>query len=186
MNGRCHSPARPSLRHVSAGADGGWVLEPGVWRADPGRGLLLAAKREPEGMGVQSSTSRNVCGRSPGHHCSPLAHAPAPASLGTRRGSCLSRFARLTRPGHGLQEQAHSPPPPPPPPQPKQAHMPHPLQLPPSPPPTPAGWHLPHLLLPLTPPTGAGSGEASGTDTGGRPTCRGGAETTAEPHGPCN
>ena len=58
----CHSPAHPSLKHVSASADGGWVLEPGVWRANLGRGLLLAARRRPEGMGVRKSATRNACG----------------------------------------------------------------------------------------------------------------------------
>lgn len=47
--GLCHSPAPPSLRFVCAGVDGGWVLEPGVWRVGTGRGLLSAAKRQPEG-----------------------------------------------------------------------------------------------------------------------------------------
>ena len=67
-DGPRHSPARPSLRHVSATAGGGWVLERGVWRADPGRGLLLAARRQPEGMGVRNSATGNVRGRSLGHH----------------------------------------------------------------------------------------------------------------------
>ena len=32
-------PAFPSLRHVSARVDGSWVLELGLWRSEPGRGL---------------------------------------------------------------------------------------------------------------------------------------------------
>ena len=52
-----------------------WVLECGVWRADPGRGQLLAVRRQPEGTGVRSSTTRNAQGASPDptteakHHC---------------------------------------------------------------------------------------------------------------------
>ena len=30
-DGPCHSPVHPSLRRVSAGVNGGWVLECGVW-----------------------------------------------------------------------------------------------------------------------------------------------------------
>ena len=33
---------------VSSDADKGWVLERGVQRADPGRGLQLAVRRHPE------------------------------------------------------------------------------------------------------------------------------------------
>ena len=44
-------PALPTDR-VSTGADKGWVLKCGVWRADPGRGLLWAVSRQPEGPGV--------------------------------------------------------------------------------------------------------------------------------------
>ena len=54
-DGPCHSPACPSLRRVSTGAHGGWGLERGVWRADLGRGLLLAVRRQPEGIGLRSS-----------------------------------------------------------------------------------------------------------------------------------
>ena len=44
------------LSWVSSGAHGSWVLPRGVWRADPTRGLLLAARRQPEGIGVRRST----------------------------------------------------------------------------------------------------------------------------------
>ena len=37
-------PSCPSLRGVSTGADRSWVLEHGVYRIGPGRGLPLAAK----------------------------------------------------------------------------------------------------------------------------------------------
>ena len=62
-DGLCHSPARPSLRGVSAGVHRGWVLEHEVWRAVPGRELLLT-----QGMGVRSSSTRNARGGSPDHH----------------------------------------------------------------------------------------------------------------------
>ena len=69
-DGTYHSPAHPSLRGVSTVADGGWVLEHGVWRIDSGRGLLLAAGRQPEGMRVRKSATKNVCGGNPEHHSS--------------------------------------------------------------------------------------------------------------------
>ena len=56
-NGPCHSPACPSLRHVSIRVNGGWVLKRGVWGADPGRGLRLAVRRQPVGTGVRSSAT---------------------------------------------------------------------------------------------------------------------------------
>ena len=56
----CHSPARPSLRHVSAGVRGGWGLEHEVWRVDLGKALLLAVRRQPEGTGMRSSATRNI------------------------------------------------------------------------------------------------------------------------------
>ena len=47
------------------GADGGWGQEHGVWGANPGRGLPLAAsRRQPEGSEVRKPTSMFVEG-----HC---------------------------------------------------------------------------------------------------------------------
>ena len=50
-----HSVLTPALptqpERVSTAADKGWVLECGVWRADPGRGLKLAVRKCPERMG---------------------------------------------------------------------------------------------------------------------------------------
>ena len=103
-HGLCHSPAHPSLCHESPGAEGDWVLESGVWSVDPGRGQLLAVKRQPEGTGVRSSTVRKVCRSSLGHHrgkasllsgmqgaeppLQPLSHPSASStSTGTGRGS---------------------------------------------------------------------------------------------------
>lgn len=45
LDGVCHSSTHPSLKCGSASVDGGWGLERGVWRIDPGRGLLLAMKK---------------------------------------------------------------------------------------------------------------------------------------------
>ena len=45
-------PCTPSLRHASACADGGWVLKLGIQRSDPGRGLGLAAWKQPKGARV--------------------------------------------------------------------------------------------------------------------------------------
>ena len=51
---RLLTPALPTQpERVSTTADKGWVLECGVWRADPGRGLQLAVRKHPEGMGVR-------------------------------------------------------------------------------------------------------------------------------------
>ena len=68
VHGLCHHPADPRLSRVSPVAEGSWVLESGVWSMDPGRGHLLAVKRQPEGTGVRSSTTGKVCRKSPGHH----------------------------------------------------------------------------------------------------------------------
>ena len=38
VHGPCYSPAHSSPSCVSHGVEGDWVLESGVWRADPGRG----------------------------------------------------------------------------------------------------------------------------------------------------
>ena len=65
--GQCHLPALPRLRQVSAGVCGGWVLKLGLQPTDPGRGLGLAAWRQPEGAGVWSKLQPRVCaGRSLG------------------------------------------------------------------------------------------------------------------------
>ena len=50
----------PSLRLEATSGGRGWVLKSGFRRADPRRGLLLAAQRHPEGMGVRGSTARNA------------------------------------------------------------------------------------------------------------------------------
>ena len=57
------SPLRPSLRHVSTGAHRGW-------KADLGRGLPLAATRQPEVAGVRSSATENTHRGSRDHHTS--------------------------------------------------------------------------------------------------------------------
>ena len=46
------TPALPTQpEKVSSTADKGWVLECGIWRADPARGQRLAMRRHPEGTG---------------------------------------------------------------------------------------------------------------------------------------
>lgn len=52
----------PSLRCVSTGTDWGLCSETWVWKANPERGLLSAAKRQPEGTGVRKSITLNACG----------------------------------------------------------------------------------------------------------------------------
>ena len=96
----------PSLRHESMSADQGWMLDRGGGNTDPGKGPLLAVRRQPEGTEMRSSTSGNACGRSLDHHRSkvPLLsdvqrpglpikffpQAQAPASMDTREGSSWS------------------------------------------------------------------------------------------------
>ena len=68
-------PERVSTSRVSTTADKGWVLERGLWRADPGRGLRLATRRHPEGMGGREELCKwDACGGSlhrqgTEHHC---------------------------------------------------------------------------------------------------------------------
>ena len=75
------SPALPtqserlSTSKVSFTADKGWVLEHGLWRAGPGRGLRLATRRHPEGTGGREELCKwDACGGSLRHqskecHC---------------------------------------------------------------------------------------------------------------------
>lgn len=104
---RLLSPALPTQpERVSTAAHKGWVLECGVWRADPGRGLRLAVRRHPEGTGGREELcKRDACGGSLNHqrsraallsdaqreepHCSLSAPVPVPASPDTRNGSHL-------------------------------------------------------------------------------------------------
>lgn len=44
----CCCPVHPSLRSSSAEVGGGWVLRLGLQRSDPGRGLGVAVRRQPE------------------------------------------------------------------------------------------------------------------------------------------
>ena len=47
---RVLTPAVPTQpERVSTAAEKGWVLKCGIWRADPGRGLLWAMRRHPAG-----------------------------------------------------------------------------------------------------------------------------------------
>ena len=101
------TPALPTQpEKVSSTADKGWVLEPGVWRADPGRGLWLAVRRHPEGTGGREELCKwDACGGSLNHQrsraallsdalraeppCSLSAPVPVLASPGNRNGSQL-------------------------------------------------------------------------------------------------
>ena len=49
-DGPCHSLVCFSLGNVSASVHRGWELEHGDWRANSGRGLLLDARRQPQGV----------------------------------------------------------------------------------------------------------------------------------------
>ena len=56
------TPALPTQpERVATAADKGWVLECGVWRADPGRGLWLAVRRHPEGTGGREELCKREC-----------------------------------------------------------------------------------------------------------------------------
>ena len=52
-------PTQPE--RVSAAVDKGWVLKCGVWRADPGRGMLWVVRRHPEGTGVREELYKLEC-----------------------------------------------------------------------------------------------------------------------------
>ena len=56
----------PRLGHVSAGAHEGWELERGDWRANPGLRLLLAVRRQPEGIGGEEIHNREYLWRKAG------------------------------------------------------------------------------------------------------------------------
>ena len=59
---------------VSSDADKDCVPKRGVRRADPGRGLRLALRRHPEGMGVREELyKRDACGGSLNHQRSRVA-----------------------------------------------------------------------------------------------------------------
>ena len=51
-DGQYCRPVLPSLRPLSTRMGRGWVLKPGLWRSDPGRGPGLAIQRQPEEGGV--------------------------------------------------------------------------------------------------------------------------------------
>lgn len=86
--GPSHNTVCPSLKSVSISVDGGWVLECRIWREGPGRGLLLAPRRQLEGTGERSSTTRNA------HEGSPDSHRNEPP--------CLSYMQRMGPPLHSL------------------------------------------------------------------------------------
>ena len=118
--GPCYYPSCPSLRCVSFGTEGGWVLEHRVWRADPEKQQLMAAKRLSEGMGMRSFTSGKICERTLDHHQSstpllsgaegagpPLqTHSPCTSAClhGPKSDAHLNR---LTHPSHPGLQQSH-------------------------------------------------------------------------------
>lgn len=95
------SPLRPSLRHVSTGAHRGW-------KADLGRGLPLAATRQPEVAGVRSSATENTHRGSRDHHTSEaplLSDVPRvgpPLSLSPEWRPYLPRHLEGLQPGQAL------------------------------------------------------------------------------------
>ena len=52
----CAQPCAPQPQTCVSPCGRGTGVERGVWRADPTTGLLLAARRQPEGIGVRCST----------------------------------------------------------------------------------------------------------------------------------
>ena len=102
-----HCPAHPSLRCMLTGMGGDRVLECGVWRTDPERKLLMAAKRQSDRAGEwipqlgmftkEARAAREVrchcwvAGQGWSRHRSLFSHVSASASAGSRRGCCLNR-----------------------------------------------------------------------------------------------
>ena len=70
-DGQCRCPALPSLRGASAGTGRGWVLELGLQRSDPERGLGAAVWKKAQGggwgAGICVTTTEGVCRGSPDH-----------------------------------------------------------------------------------------------------------------------
>lgn len=62
MHGMCHSFECPSQICVFPGEEGGWVLESGVWRVDPGRGQLLLVRKEPGAVRRRGFTAGRIGG----------------------------------------------------------------------------------------------------------------------------
>ena len=61
-------PCPPNLKGTPTAADKWWVLKCGVRTSDPGRGLRLALRRHPEGMGAREELyKRDACGGSLNH-----------------------------------------------------------------------------------------------------------------------
>lgn len=56
--------AMPCVPHPEMCARG-WVLECRVWRANSGRGLLLAMRRQPEGTRVRGSATIMIVEKAP-------------------------------------------------------------------------------------------------------------------------
>lgn len=82
MHGTCHSCECPSQICVFPGEEGGWVLESGVWRVDPGRGQLFVVEKEPGEVRRRGSTAENWRG-SLGHlrgqvHCQVASRGQGP------------------------------------------------------------------------------------------------------------
>ena len=111
----------PSLSLVSPVVKGGWVLERGGWGVGLGGDHL---KRQPEGTGVRSSTTRKICRKSPGHHRSKVSLlsgtqgvgspwqplSPPISSLVSRSTGRDSHLSRLTCPSsQGLLHRLRGP-----------------------------------------------------------------------------
>ena len=89
-----HTPAWVFHLQVQQGmGTGKWDLE-----SRPGRRQLLAVKRQPEGKGLKSSTTRKVCARNSHHHRCKVSflcvckggatlHHPSPPSSPASRGN---------------------------------------------------------------------------------------------------
>ena len=128
-DGMGHSPSHPSLRQVSTGAGGEWMLKHGMWRTD--LGLLLAAWRQSEGIGVRTYAAGNASGgRSPdcrgskppllsgtcrkGSHCGLSPHTPPLQALRELLPEWAHAPGVATMSLSGLSKPPCSSPPPPP------------------------------------------------------------------------
>ena len=104
------SSVHSSLNRESPVVKGSWVLERGVLSADPGRGQLLAVKRQPEGTGARGATTGKVCGKSLRHYSTVTVKQCARGRTAIINPSLPTSFFSLCRHWKGLPPEQARPP----------------------------------------------------------------------------